>query len=638
MALSPIKIAQAFVEFVADLRGLKAGLKDAEGSTEKTVTKLGASWKKFAKVAGFSLAGAAIVKFSKDVITSADDMRDMSQRVGVATEDLSTLGYVAKLSGASLEDVGTGFRFISTTSQDAIRGNKELISAYQRLGISVTDLKSKSPKELFLGIADGLSKVSDTTTRNDLAIKTMGRSALKLVPTLNEVANGGFANARKEAEHFGAVVSTEFANKSDAFDDALGQMTSALGGRLRQALNAILPSLTGLVKMIVEIIAPTKASGDIMTLFGDAVALVAKAAIWSIAKVGDMKTELEQLFERGRSILQAYNGDFRGAIKTWDEASATADEAHKRIAKTMEDAFKTVDGATDSLKKHNKELDDVGTGYSAEADKIAQFNLQMRVQNEELKKSIALQQGNTAEAIAAQRAIDDLNKQLLAHKDGDPALIKQNQQLNEQLRLVTANAAAYDMLRDIGTDTLNAIGDAEDAARQQALKAYEDRKKAINQLIDTDDAHRAELIAANEANLQAQLDRIDEDHASNVAAILRGIVREYGTAGQQIAELMKGVASTMESHLADGFFDAIHGDLNGLRDNFKEFFKDIERQIIAFLAKRAIAQLLQMLATKGAGTTWGAVAGVIGGAINGKARWRCLSGRLSGFRQRWRGQ
>jgi len=199
-----------------------------------------------AKFAGWVLpvgvvAGMAAV--AKHSIDAADSLNDMSKRTGMAVETLSTLAYGAKMADTSLDSVMIGVRHMSMALEEAAKGSKEMQRAFSVVGVTLDDLRTKTPEQLFFKLADGIANVKDPTQRLAVAQQILGRSAQDLLPFIEDLANGGYGKLRQEAEKAGVVVGTDFARASDQFNDALEKAKAPLTAMAKDFAIALLPAL-----------------------------------------------------------------------------------------------------------------------------------------------------------------------------------------------------------------------------------------------------------------------------------------------------------------------------------------------------------------------------------------------------------
>lgn len=112
-------------------------------------------------VAAVGAVGAALAAAAGYTANTADNVDELSQTLGVTTDELQRLGYAAGFSGLSMENVGQSMKFM------AKRGVKDLRGELLRL-------------------ADQFEKMPNGGAKTGLAIKKLGRQGADLIPMLNE--------------------------------------------------------------------------------------------------------------------------------------------------------------------------------------------------------------------------------------------------------------------------------------------------------------------------------------------------------------------------------------------------------------------------------------------------------------------
>jgi hypothetical protein len=241
---SAIKAGKAFVELYADDSKLVRGLRSAEGRLKSwgaSVTRIGASI--FA--AGAGIVGAitpAVAIFA----AMGGSLDDMSQRTGVAVEQLSSLSYAAEQSGSSADDLEKGIRKMQQTLVEAANGSETAAAALAAVGVSVQELQGLSPDEQFRRIATGIAGIKDPARRAAVAMDLFGKSGADLVPLLSQGA-AGIREMERRAKALGLVMSTEDAQAAAALSDAWDELM-AVGKGLARAIGAALaPELTDLL-------------------------------------------------------------------------------------------------------------------------------------------------------------------------------------------------------------------------------------------------------------------------------------------------------------------------------------------------------------------------------------------------------
>ncbi|MBA2224578.1 phage tail tape measure protein [Thermogemmata fonticola] len=251
---SGIRAGAAYVElFVKDSRLVK-GLNVTVAKLKAfgaAVTALGAKLTGLGVTLAAPLFGA--VKLFSDL---GGDMKDLSDRTGVAVEALSQLRYAAEQSGASTDDLEKALRTMSRNIIEAARGSAQAQRSLGRLGLTIADLTGLSPDQQFELIADRLSRIQNPAHRATLAMEIFGRTGANLLPLLSSGAEG-IRELRDEADRLGLTMRTEDAAAAEAFGDALDALWKALkqaafsvGAALAPAIQQVAQWITRVVTLI----------------------------------------------------------------------------------------------------------------------------------------------------------------------------------------------------------------------------------------------------------------------------------------------------------------------------------------------------------------------------------------------------
>lgn len=207
------KTAQAFASAKRNLTQLQA-------STAGLVARFGAV------AAGIGALGVAFSRLDpRSVIDAADELQKLSQRSGIAVENLSALQYAGKLADVSTEELADSVKKLNVNIAAAARGEKEQAAAFATIGVAVKDAAGqvRDADQVLGDIADKFSTYADGANKVALANALGGRSFEKLIPLLNG-GRQGLAEARAEAERFGAVISGDLAAKSEKFNDNITRL------------------------------------------------------------------------------------------------------------------------------------------------------------------------------------------------------------------------------------------------------------------------------------------------------------------------------------------------------------------------------------------------------------------------------
>lgn len=236
---SAVRAGRAFVEASGKDAGLNSFLTRAAARVKafgKSVAGVGL------KVAG---AGAAILTpigaAVGNTVEQTNELSRLAAKLGVTTDALSAFAYAARTKGLSLEDLAGDFENLAERVAEGANGSGEAIDAFNRLGISAQRLKQMTPVEQLVELARAMEGVSNETERLGYLSKFGGDQFQNLNALFKEGADGIRA-LMAEAGELGAIVSAEDAANAAALSRAWLQIKTAIGGVVRTAAFALLPS------------------------------------------------------------------------------------------------------------------------------------------------------------------------------------------------------------------------------------------------------------------------------------------------------------------------------------------------------------------------------------------------------------
>ena len=217
----------------------------------------------FAKITGaFTLGNVAAAGFNKainlafsgaqsvargfgDALDLGGRLTDLSARTGEAAGKLLVLETAFKNAGLGAEMVGTVVNKLQNFMQDAANGGDKQATAMTDLGISLAELKGKTPTEQMKIFADKIAAIEDPTQRAAMASEVFGdKLGGKLLPLLTN-----FSPALDDAR--GKVGSLErVMNENAATFDAAGETIDAVKGKMAAfsagVLSEVIPAVNGL--------------------------------------------------------------------------------------------------------------------------------------------------------------------------------------------------------------------------------------------------------------------------------------------------------------------------------------------------------------------------------------------------------
>lgn len=195
-----------------------------------SLSKVTSTAKNLGKVfAGLSVVATGVYAGISALINSAskygDEIAKTSQRVGVNTEALQKLRYVADLANVSNEQLDMGLMRLSRTIYEARNGNKDLAESLRSAGLSFDIIKdsTKRADDLVAIISDRFASMPDGVKKTALAMELFGRSGAGLIPLLN-TGSKGIKQMYQEAKELGIILDEGALKSSEEFRDNLTRL------------------------------------------------------------------------------------------------------------------------------------------------------------------------------------------------------------------------------------------------------------------------------------------------------------------------------------------------------------------------------------------------------------------------------
>jgi lambda family phage tail tape measure protein len=144
---------------------------------------------------GVTALGAALVGAAVNAVQYADSINDTAKANDVAVGTVLKLSEALSVSGGNSENVGKLFSSLTAKIDDAANGSDKGRESFEKLGISVNDLRRLDETALFEKTLQGLNAIKDPITRNALAMEVFGKAAKNV--DMKGVADSYFNNAGK---------------------------------------------------------------------------------------------------------------------------------------------------------------------------------------------------------------------------------------------------------------------------------------------------------------------------------------------------------------------------------------------------------------------------------------------------------
>jgi hypothetical protein len=215
-------------------------------------------------------AGTAVAALTKRNLDNIDSMSKQARAVGLAVNQYQAMALVANEAGVETDKLSKLIVKMQDSIGNLAQGTTTQVDAFQRLGLSMSDIGGLGADEQFRIIAERIAAIGDPATRTSTALDIFGKSGAEALTMFQ-----GYGAAVEEAaafqREFGLAVSDFDAQQIEAANDAMGRLglaTEGLGTALAVALApsiiAVSEGLAGLISNL------TSGSAKLDEMFGSA--------------------------------------------------------------------------------------------------------------------------------------------------------------------------------------------------------------------------------------------------------------------------------------------------------------------------------------------------------------------------------
>ena len=224
---------------------------------------------------------------------SAKEITNVSQRMGMTTDQYQEWDYVMKTVGSDAESMTGDIAALAEKALDATDKTSDTAKTFRLLGVNVRDSHGalKSQNELFSDVVMSLQKMEDVTKRNAIASDLLSTTGENLGPVLN-MTKEELANLKQEAHDTGYVMGEETLGKFKDLNKVMDEFKNSAKGLSNNFATVLLPILTDFFSVIASI--PTPVLSMIITLSGIVLAMynIGKATSKAMDGFGTLKNAM----------------------------------------------------------------------------------------------------------------------------------------------------------------------------------------------------------------------------------------------------------------------------------------------------------------------------------------------------------
>ena len=285
LEVTPV-LAGAQQSLTQQLTGASVQAGDKAG--QESGTKFASSMAKKIAVGSVAVAGAvaavggALVSTASKTAQYGDNIDKASQKLGVSSGFYQEWEAVLQHSGTSMDKMGGSFKKLANASQDA---SDDQVKAFERIGLSMEDVKNMSTEDLFSSVINGLQGMEEGSERTATATELLGKGAMELGPLFNTSAEDTQAMIDR-VNDLGGVMSEDAVKASARYQDSLQDMQTAFDG-VKNGIGAkLLPVMADFMDGVSDFIANTDFSPFVDTIGGAIDALGDFIGNLDIASIG----------------------------------------------------------------------------------------------------------------------------------------------------------------------------------------------------------------------------------------------------------------------------------------------------------------------------------------------------------------
>lgn len=165
------KSTATVVDFANKAKTQLQSVNDSIQNLGNAVENLGDKFSNLARL----VIGVGLADFTARAIQSTTAMVDQAESLGISTQRFMELGLAVTAAGKNSNSLSAGLQHMENAAEQASKGNLKLIDAFAQVGVSMDYLRTHSPDETFVKIAQGLLAIENPAQRAAAAQEILGR-------------------------------------------------------------------------------------------------------------------------------------------------------------------------------------------------------------------------------------------------------------------------------------------------------------------------------------------------------------------------------------------------------------------------------------------------------------------------------
>lgn len=424
-------------------------------------------------VSFLSIAAAAkIVEGAIDSARIIDDQSKIARSIGISVKSYQALALVADEAGIEQEQLTKALTLNQKGIADGVKGNKDSIAAYEKLGLSVKDLINLSADQQFQKVADALGNIKNSTERTSLALDIFGKNGRAIINVAGDLGDK-IREATAFNDKFGISVSDIDAQHVETARDTFDRLERALQGVGNTISVETAPAVTALASAILDVDYNSKDAAVAVRGFVDA----------GVGAIDTLVEDVNALSIAMGEVVQSFRESKLFLLSIASAPDALKDSLFGTSSATVAAANKAAEDLIDGQEKLDKKIQDASnrTPLAQRVQQARNAPGEPNRTNDDGTSTL----DNANAVIEAQKKLSDLyqkNEGLITGQS--VAQIKYNEQLKELKELLDAGKISQDQYSDAVARSGTEFQKASDKANVWAFDVDAASKRAAENIQD----------------------------------------------------------------------------------------------------------------------------------------------------------
>lgn len=227
-------------------------LNDALGKVHKGALKMADGIGVAMKAVGASLvaAGVAAGAFANETGQKLADTEMRARQFGMSTDMFQGFEYSMKKNGVERDQYIDGLQTLQERMVEALKEPGEMRDNFEKLGITMDDLKTKNVGEIFEQMAGNAHMLTTEAEQTKMGLDMLGGEGGKIMASMAKNGIAGMQKDFDEAKRMGAVATQEQIKNAAKYQEQVNKMSAAWDGVKMTIGNAVLPVFSQLMEKV----------------------------------------------------------------------------------------------------------------------------------------------------------------------------------------------------------------------------------------------------------------------------------------------------------------------------------------------------------------------------------------------------